>query len=57
MANEQIYDTEVLYDYHMDEEAQTRFANLYKEIFSTYKIRNIHDCSIGAGGSTLPLAK
>lgn len=57
MADKLVYDTEVLYDHHMDEESQEKFTNFYKELFSAYKIKTIHDCSIGAGGSTLPLAK
>jgi 2-polyprenyl-3-methyl-5-hydroxy-6-metoxy-1,4-benzoquinol methylase len=52
-----IYDTGILYDQHMDEDAQKRFENFYRAIFAPYQIKTIHDCSIGAGGTTLPLAR
>jgi len=52
-----IYDTPILYSQHMDDESQNKFKDFYSSVFSKYKITTIHDCSIGAGGSTLPLAK
>lgn len=57
MDNKQVYDTEELYDHHMDNESQKNFMDFYGKLFSKYKIKTIHDCSIGAGGTTLPLAK
>ena len=58
MANDTlIYDTPILYGQHMDDESQNKFKEFYGSIFSKYIISTIHDCSIGAGGSTLPLAK
>jgi hypothetical protein len=52
-----IYDTNALYGQHMDNDSQEKFVKFYNELFSEYKISTIHDCSIGAGGTTLPLAK
>jgi hypothetical protein len=52
-----IYDTGALYGQHMDNDSQEKLMKFYKELFSGYKILTIHDCSIGAGGTTLPLAK
>jgi len=55
--NTLIYDTPILYGQHMDNDSQNKFMEFYRSIFSNYKISSIHDCTIGAGGSTLPLAK
>jgi hypothetical protein len=55
--NTLIYDTDALYGQHMDNGSQERFMIFYRELFSGYKISTIHDCSIGAGGTTLPLSK
>lgn len=52
-----IYDTIALYNQHMSKDSQENFTLFYKELFSGLKITTIHDCSIGAGGPTLPLAK
>jgi 2-polyprenyl-3-methyl-5-hydroxy-6-metoxy-1,4-benzoquinol methylase len=52
-----IYDTGALYGQHMGNDSQEKFMKFYGELFSEYKISTIHDCSIGAGGTTLPLAK
>jgi SAM-dependent methyltransferase len=52
-----IYDTTALYGQHMDNNSQEKLMKFYKDLFSKYKISTIHDCSIGAGGTTLPLAK
>jgi cyclopropane fatty-acyl-phospholipid synthase-like methyltransferase len=56
MGNELIYDTVALYKQHMNDEAQERFIRFYEDCFSGFKLSSIHDCSIGAGGATLPLA-
>jgi hypothetical protein len=52
-----IYDTTALYGQHMDNNSQEKLMRFYKDLFSNYKISAIHDCSIGAGGTTLPLAR
>ncbi|MCL2057715.1 MAG: class I SAM-dependent methyltransferase [Oscillospiraceae bacterium] len=57
MAQILIYDTAALYNQNMDESAQQKFQDLYEALFTGYDIKTIHDCSIGAGGTTLPLAK
>ena len=57
MANKSVYDTSALYNHKMDDKSQNTFIDFYKKLFSGYIIERIHDCSIGAGGPTLPLAK
>ena len=57
MADKQIYDTSALYNQHMGEAEQQAFERFYKKLFAGYNIITIHDCSIGAGGTTLPLSK
>ena len=52
-----IYDTPVLYNQHMSEQDQFNFKTMYRKIFMDCNIHSMHDCSIGAGGSTLPLTK
>jgi len=52
-----LYDTTALFNQNMTEEKQNKFLDFYKKVFGEYNIDNIHDCSIGAGGTTLPLAK
>ena len=56
MTNKMVYDTDILYDHHMDEASQSKFKEFYSKLFRDYNIETIHDCSIGAGGTTLPLA-
>lgn len=57
MPGQLIYDTEVLYNQHMGDGAQKRLMEFYDALFSGYGIKTIHDCTIGAGGTTLPLSK
>ncbi len=57
MSGQLIYDTEVLYNQHMGDGAQKRLTEFYDALFSSYGIKTIHDCTIGAGGTTLPLSK
>jgi len=57
MSEKLIYDTPALYNQHMDDKSQQVFAEFYKTLFSEHTLKTIHDCSIGAGGTTLPLAK
>lgn len=52
-----LYETPALFNQNMSKEQQDKFMNFYKEVFSGYNITTIHDCSIGAGGSTLPISK
>lgn len=52
-----MYETPVLFNQNMSKEQQDKLLNFYKEVFNDYDITTIHDCSIGAGGTTLPLAK
>ncbi|WP_105619020.1 class I SAM-dependent methyltransferase [Vallitalea okinawensis] len=52
-----LYDTPALFGQNMSREQQNKFLGFYKEVFAKYNITTIHDCSIGAGGTTLPLAK
>lgn len=52
-----IYETRALYNQNMSPDQQTKFLEFYKHVFGEYNIKSIHDCSIGAGGTTLPLAK
>ena len=53
----QIYNTSALYNQNMNEEKQKMFMQFYSKLFSNLNIKTVHDCSIGAGGTTLPLAK
>lgn len=57
MSNSQIYDTGILFDQNTDYIAQEKFMEHYRAVFSECNIKTIHDCTIGAGGTTLPLAK
>lgn len=52
-----LYDTSALYNQNMSLSQQEKFIEFYKKVFAGYDIQTIHDCSIGAGGTTLPLAK
>lgn len=52
-----LYDTSALFNQNMSQGQQDKFQNFYREVFSEYDITSIHDCSIGAGGTTLPLSK
>lgn len=52
-----LYETSALFSQNMAKEQQNKFINFYKKVFSGYNITTIHDCSIGAGGTTLPLSK
>lgn len=52
-----LYDTPALFQQNMSSDQQKNFMEYYDQVFRGYNIRTIHDCSIGAGGSTLPLAK
>ncbi|QSX04642.1 class I SAM-dependent methyltransferase [Sedimentibacter sp. zth1] len=52
-----LYETPALFNQNMSKEQQDKFLKFYKEVFNEYNITTIHDCSIGAGGTTLPLAK
>lgn len=56
MSGNLIYDTGLLYGQHMNEGAQAKLARFYEELLAGFDIKTIHDCSIGAGGATLPLA-
>jgi len=52
-----IYDTGALYMQNMAPQSQEAFRKYYAEIFSCCTSGRVHDCSIGAGGTTLPMAK
>lgn len=52
-----LYDTSALFGQNMADKQQKRLEDFYKRVFGNYHISTIHDCSIGAGGTTLPLAK
>lgn len=52
-----LYETSALFNQNMSKGQQAKFIRFYKTVFSEYDIHTIHDCSIGAGGTTLPLAK
>jgi len=56
MSDTLIYDTGALYNQHMSETDQKELMKFYKTVFTGHT-KTIHDCSIGAGGTTLPLAK
>lgn len=51
-----LYETAALFNQNMNPDKQQKFRELYTSLFSPYQVHSIHDCSIGAGGSTLPLA-
>ncbi len=57
MAVISIYDTSALYNQNMSDRQQQRLMEFYEEAFHGYDVDSIHDCSIGAGGTTLPLAR
>jgi len=52
-----LYKTTALYKQNMSEIQQKSFFDYYRKVFSEYDIKTIHDITIGAGGTTLPLAK
>lgn len=52
-----LYKTPALFNQNMSKEQQDKFQEFYKEVFKEYDITKIHDCSIGAGGTTLPLSR
>lgn len=52
-----IYETAALFNQNMSKEQQERFKDFYKNVFQDYNIKTVHDCSIGAGGTTLPFSK
>ena len=52
-----IYGTTALFNQNMSHEQQMKFLDFYRQVFGEYNVNTIHDCSIGAGGTTLPLAK
>lgn len=51
-----LYDSSALYRQNMSPMQQEKFYKFYQALLGGYNITKIHDCSIGAGGSTLPLA-
>ncbi len=57
MSDNTLYDTPALFGQHMSEDDQRIFTAFYRELFAGYAMRTVHDCTIGAGGTTLPLAK
>ena len=52
-----IYETRALYMQNMAPQSQEAFEKYYAEVFSCCPSGRVHDCSIGAGGTTLPMAK
>lgn len=52
-----LYDTPALFNQNMSREQQDKFQEYYNKVFNNYDIKTIHDCSIGAGGTTLPLSR
>jgi 2-polyprenyl-3-methyl-5-hydroxy-6-metoxy-1,4-benzoquinol methylase len=52
-----IYDTAALYGQNMSDEQQSKLMDFYHDLLEEYDIATIHDCTIGAGGTTIPLAK
>ena len=52
-----VYETSALYMQNMAPESQEAFGKYYAEVFSCCPSGRVHDCSIGAGGTTLPMAK
>jgi glycine/sarcosine N-methyltransferase len=52
-----IYETSALYTQNMDHQCQAALLKYYADIFSCCPSGKVHDCSIGAGGTTLPMAK
>ncbi|QOR35110.1 class I SAM-dependent methyltransferase [Clostridium sp. 'deep sea'] len=53
----QIYDSSALYNQNMADNKQQLLKDFYNDLFKGLKVKMIHDCSIGAGGTSLPLAK
>ena len=56
MPYQAIYETPALRYQHMSEHSQKILESFYRQMLSGCQIHTIHDCSIGAGGTTLPLA-
>lgn len=52
-----LYETSALFNQNMNEKKQKKLLDFYGQVFNGFNIEKIHDCSIGAGGTTLPLAK
>lgn len=52
-----LYNTSALFHQNMSDHKQIQLKNFYHKVFHSLKIKTIHDCSIGAGGTTLPLKK
>ncbi len=52
-----LYETPALYNQNMADDQQKKLYEFYKKIFKPYEIKTLHDSSIGACGTTIPLAK
>ncbi|WDV44602.1 methyltransferase domain-containing protein [Clostridiaceae bacterium M8S5] len=52
-----LYKSSALYNQNMSQNQQSKLLDFYRKVFEDYDITTLHDCSIGAGGTTLPLAK
>lgn len=52
-----LYETPALFNQNMSKQQQEKLLGFYQQVFGEYNITTIHDCSIGAGGSTIPLAE
>lgn len=52
-----LYDTAALYAQNMSEPQREKFRAFYRAAFQGFDFKLVHDCSIGAGGTTLPLAE
>ncbi len=52
-----LYETSALFNQNMSQKQQEKFLDFYRHVFGDYDITTIHDCSIGAGGTTIPLAE
>ncbi len=57
MKQYDLYDTGALYMQNMDLQSREAFRKYYAEVFACCPSGRVHDCSIGAGGTTLPMAE
>lgn len=57
MTGKPIYETKALFQQNMLEEQQEPLMSFYRELFAPYGVASVHDASIGAGGTTLPVAR
>lgn len=57
MSAVNLYGPEGSFNPNLSEATQRRYEEFYRRAFEGLGVNSVHDCSIGSGGTTLPLAK